>query len=335
MAGMLITAYSYTAALIGAGFASGQEILCYFNRFGRMGVLGICTAALAIALFAYMMLYTCSRHHIDSIDRFAADICGVRFGRVLKCAIFVFSFAAFSVMLSAFGSVCRNAFGLNAAPITLAVVLVFAVLLSTGRARLFSANGIMGMVLCTGIIICCLYMLRWREFHTGAFAPRVAADAFTYSGYNVIGTLPLLISMSGRLHGKGASICAAIISGTVIFTMMLLIFALQGIYVNKISLGELPMLTLAARQSAAFAHIYAVLLSLAIITSLISSGAAIAEEVKYRPALYAVFALSYFISGFGFGGLVNVLYRICGIGSIAIIFTAFVKCKNKNKLEYK
>ena len=48
---VLKIASAFVGIIVGAGFASGQEILLYFTSFGHMGTFA---AILATALFAYL-----------------------------------------------------------------------------------------------------------------------------------------------------------------------------------------------------------------------------------------------------------------------------------------
>lgn len=172
-------------------------------------------------------------------------------------------------------------------------------------------------------------MLRYREFHTASIPFKATASAFTYSGYNLISAAPLLSVLSHRLKCRRDALCSALIAGLAILLMLSLIFFLQGIYMNKIPLGELPMLTLAARQSHSFALIYGIILIFAIITTLVSSGGAMAQIIiphQSGTRLYLVLAGAYLLSGFSFSSLVNILYRICGIAGAVIVLMIAIKC---------
>ena len=57
---------AFIGIIVGAGFASGQEILQYFTSFGHLGTVA---AILATALFAYlgMTLTTARKPYADNI----------------------------------------------------------------------------------------------------------------------------------------------------------------------------------------------------------------------------------------------------------------------------
>ena len=55
MPGIFLAAFSYVAALMGAGFASGQETLTFFAVFSEYGIIGIAAASLIIGIFGGMV----------------------------------------------------------------------------------------------------------------------------------------------------------------------------------------------------------------------------------------------------------------------------------------
>ena len=65
---------------------------------------------------------------------------------------------------------------------------------------------------------------------------------------------------------------ASVMSGVVLFVMMLLIWTVLEIYYGKINLGEIPMLTMALRQNKVFGAIYGTMLFFAVITTDVSNG---------------------------------------------------------------
>lgn len=70
MLNVFLISYSVMAAIIGAGFASGQEILLYFACFGRYGIIGIGVTVIFFGIFSYAVLYACHKNKITDYDSF-------------------------------------------------------------------------------------------------------------------------------------------------------------------------------------------------------------------------------------------------------------------------
>ena len=322
---VLIVSYSFTAALIGAGFASGNEILSYFAVFGRAGVFGMVFFAVLCAAFLYAVFSVCRKYELHTFDEFLEHTHSPRIARAMRLFALLFSFCVFSAMLSAIGE-GLSAFGIPPGKGALAAAVLCALLLVSGTDRALSFNGIIGLVLTISVITCCLYILRYREFHTSAQVLPMLGSAAEYGSYNLCSAIPALVVLSRRVKTKKDAAAAALISSGAVLIMMLLMFCLLSIYYNRIPLGELPMLTLAARQNAVFAAIYCIIIIAASATTLIACGSSMTESVgRHGRAGAAVIlsALGYFVSGFGFSGLVNTAYRICGIVGIPLMIYIF------------
>lgn len=326
MKNVLIVAYSFTAALIGAGFASGRETESYFVIFGRNGIWGILFFSLFCAAFLYAVFSLCQSYNARSFGDILMLTGDTRIARAMRLFTLVLSFCVFSAMLSALGE-GLSAFGIAKRHGAAISAVLCALLLAMGTDRALAFNGIIGLALTAAVITCCLYILRYREFHTSNSLLPALGSAAVYGSYNLFSAVPALTVLSRRISSRGAAAAAAVISAFAVFMMLGLMFSILSIYHGRIPLGELPMLTLAARQSPAFAAIYCAVLIAASATTLIASGSGIIETVggsRRRLCAAVLAALGYLMSGFGFSGLVNTAYRICGIAGIPFILYIFV-----------
>lgn len=331
---ILMISYAYIAALIGAGFASGQEILCYFTVFGRQGFYGVIIAAVIFTVFAYSVLRTAILTKSSGFDEFLTLLPGRFIARLLKLLTGIFAFAAYTVMLAGIGEILNILCGIPQKFGALMSAVGCALLFSRGVTSVFRLNGIIGMLLTAAIAVCCIYILQYREFHVFSENMDVIGSAFTYSGYNLLSAAPLLIVMSKSISSSSEAAAVSLISGGVLLFLMMLIYGILSIYANKINLGEFPMLTLAFRQNHVFGIFYGVALAGAIVTTLLSSGGSMVEVFSVNNSIFIMMLsmISYAVSGFGFGRLVNTAYRICGItGFAAVIFIIIFSFRIKLK----
>ena len=333
---ILIVTYSIVAAIIGAGFASGQEMLLYFVVFNKYGILGIVITTFIFMLFIYAVLSLCVKARLNEYEDFIGIFKSYLASRIIKIITLAFSFAVYSAMISASGEILFNSFGLPRSIGTLLCTVFSVVLLSVCGDKVFTLNAMLGIILVLLITFSTMYMLFYREFHTFSSETIPAINSgLIYSGYNLVSLSPVLVTLSKRLKSQTDTIAVSISAGVVSFIIMGLTFWLISIYANKINLGELPMLTLAKRQNTAFAGIYTFVLSSAIMTTLISSGGGLCDALKIKSnplKLSLLSAVAYFVAGFGFSNLINTLYRVCGIVGlfvcILIIYNS-LKCKTK------
>ena len=67
--------FSYIATLVGAGFASGQEIVSFFVKFGRYSIVGIVISSVLFALIAYAVLFACAKNKIHTFNEYLDTFC--------------------------------------------------------------------------------------------------------------------------------------------------------------------------------------------------------------------------------------------------------------------
>lgn len=322
MKNIIITAYSIVAALIGAGFASGQEILCYFVRFNRYGIFGLITSVIIFGLFVFSVLYFCNKRNVIVYQDFLGIFKSSHTKRLINIISVIFSMAVYSAMLSALASLITEYIPIPEALVGLIAAATAAAVFIWGTDKVFALNGIIGVVLVFFMIYATMYMLSWREIHVfSAIGVSAANDGALYAGYNLVTLIPVLVALSKRLNTNSDIISVTLTTVFISAILMGLVFILLSIYNHRINLGELPMLTLAQRQNAGFGIFYSVILSMAIITTLLSSGGAVIESLKLKGKklhISVISILAYALSGFGFTNLINILYRVCGIIGIVV-----------------
>ena len=338
--GILAVAGGYAAAVIGAGFASGQEIVSFFVRLGRFGIIGIAVACLFFSLFAAAILSRCVSEGIYSFTGLLTSVVPNKvLRRAIEAVIFLCAMSTVCVMTSCAGEIGTQLYGvpqiMGAAAFSVICGMVF--LMETRS--MMGTNSLLGAVIITGIVFTCLYILRYREHQTMSLQLKSALSGLTYAGYNVVGTGAVLAGMSRFLRSKREAAVAAMVSGMVLFIMITLIWVVLSIYYGKINLGEIPMLTMAFRQGRVLGIFYGIMLAAAVITTGISSGYAVIDMLRCKMtaknATNLTLLVSFCMSGAGFSTLIDLLYRLCGyIGSVAAVYIA-IKCFAHVKKEEK
>lgn len=116
---------AFIGIIVGAGFASGQEILQYFTSYGVMGTIA---AILATALFAYLGMSLTrlgSRMQTTSHKEAIFGVSGKIIGSLVDYVIILTLFGVGVVMIAGAGSIFSQQFGLpSALGSTVMIVLV-------------------------------------------------------------------------------------------------------------------------------------------------------------------------------------------------------------------
>lgn len=101
-------AAAYVGGIVGAGFASGQEIVQFFAGFGWHGLLG---ALGATALFALLgRIFTKLAYSMDtgSHRELLAGICGERWASFFDLALALFLWGTLAIMMAGAGALARE-----------------------------------------------------------------------------------------------------------------------------------------------------------------------------------------------------------------------------------
>ena len=180
-----------------------------------------------------------------------------------------------------------------------------------------------------GIMFLCIRTLLFRD--VSAFAPSArlpGAPVFSgliYASYNLICAISILASLGKEVKNTFTAIWAAVISTITLTVIAAFMWATISIYSGRISLGEVPMFTLAVRQGMASAWIYGAVLYMAMLTTAVANGfcvlGAINSKIGIKKwqaiSLLCAFALP--MALFKFSDMVRNLYTLFGVAGFILM----------------
>ena len=206
----------YAASVIGAGFASGQELVRFFLRHGRLSFAGIILAGFLFSLMGCVVLDHVFTQRIGNYEEFIFPMVGMYVGRVIDIASAFFTLSVFCVMIAGSGSIIAEMlkiplhFGVSISALICMLVL------------LADIRGVAGLVSCiTPILILAMlavsiFLIAGREAQVFNAAGKIEGltsnwimSALIYVSYNSIMSVVVLCSLlpflktrrTGRLGG--------------------------------------------------------------------------------------------------------------------------------------
>ena len=93
LSGILKVAGVYITTIIGAGFASGQEIVQFFSSYYEGGFYGIILAGILFAIIGYVVLDKVYSERIRGYDEFVFPTVGWFMGWVMEVVVSLFMFS--------------------------------------------------------------------------------------------------------------------------------------------------------------------------------------------------------------------------------------------------
>lgn len=321
---------TYIATLIGAGFASGQEILSFFIKYGNISIFGIIGVSILFGLTAYAILNKCAQLKTSGFREYLSCIVPKPFDGLIEIIIFLFMMTVFGTMAAGCGSALNQMYGIHTMTGVLTICILCTICFMFDIRALLVVNGIIAPIIIIGIIAVCFNVLVYRE--TAVFgsisdilADNWAVSGLSYASYNILTAVVILSDASNKITNKKDAKIVGILSGGFFLCIMVLVWAVISIYCGKIPLGEIPMLTIVSRLGKAWQVMYTVIFMLAILSTALSNGFGITEKITVLTGVnrniigLAVGAAGFLGAGIGFEKLVGDGYNMCGyIGMILL-----------------
>lgn len=306
---------------IGAGFASGQEILIFFNKYGLGGFYGIIVSGFIFSITIYKVFSICLKYNINNYEDFLYEL--NFFSKFKPSIISIFKFivnafllVSFYVMVAGFSSFFYLQFNI---PILLTSSILCLVCYFLFNKNIESLINISTALIPLLILLICFIGIKQINFDIISFNYELTRgwliSSILYVSYNTILLVPLSISLKNYLkNSKNIIYCSILIGFIIVFLSLILFIILMN---HNLSDSELPMLNIANNIDNIYKNIYCFVILSAIITTLLSSGFTFVYNFnnKYLKKNILIFIMCFsaiFISNFGFSNLVNILYPFFG-----------------------
>lgn len=304
--------------VIGAGFASGREMVCFFARYGASAGIAAACALLVLALFFLRLPALLARADCPSL----CALCRLRFGRRLGALCSLLFFLLFSVTGGAMLAACaelsalvlniRHAYGIGMA----ASLLLGALLASRGLHGL----ALPGMALCLLLpaLLVRLFLLPAGE---ARFLPAAAADlpvraAFSGCAYGALsaaqlaGMLPLLCPLKSSARRRAALLFSVLLGALLALGVAVCRRHLAAVYHQP-----LPFVFLSRRLGAGGY----LLVAACLYAAALSTFCAMLAGLRALPLPLAA-AVCLLFAAMGFGDLVARAYPVLGALCAGLLF---------------
>ena len=283
-------------SVVGAGFATGREVLLFF---GTDGVGSILVASLFMAICAFAFMEIGARRALSPRVAFVTD--GL---------VSLSSLAVYAAMIAAAEEVLAEASGQCGLSVLLAVGVG---VLSMGRSDRLAGLNLLAVPFMVAVII---YVgVRSAGRIEGGFH---LLTSLAYGGMNLLFSGALMVG-EGENSSLGERILASVISGVVIFLMLL--------FMRRCVANGADMPFLVAARSEGVGNLARIALLLAIVTTMASCaylGIKRLSSVTADPLLSAalVTLIGALLSSFGFAPIVNVTYPVVSYLGLAVTLFA-------------
>lgn len=328
-------ASAFIGIIVGAGFASGQEILQYFTSFGHWGTFG---AIVSTALFAYVgMTLVNIGSRLKTINHKEAifELSGKYIGTIVDYVIIFTLFGVGVVMLSGAGSLLNQQFGLPFFLGSLIMIILIALSVMLNVEQVVNVIGSITPFLLVFIIIIGLYSLFTSGLSFGKLEPLALEQdsalsnwfyaSVNYVSFNTAVGAAMALVMGGAEENHKIARIGGLAGGLGIGIMIVISHLAIFSKVDVVADYDMPMLKMVDLMSPVLSIIMTlVLFGMIFNTALSMFYAFTARFVEMNTKKAGIFVSVILIIGFaasfvGFTDLVSFFYPLIGFLGLVLI----------------
>lgn len=319
--------------VIGAGFASGREILNFFNIYEENGIISILISSIIFGIVVVVTSLAVRKTNSMEYKKLIND------NSFLFVILQIFSFICFAIMISGVGAFFEEHLGINfwlGTAITASICYIMFL-------NNFKGIEIVSCIL-VPLIIIGIFMIGINKYqnieilqlppvineplnYTGNFI----VSAILYASYNSLILVPILVNFEEyKLSGLkilGLGIATTFVLGI----LMILIYNVNNVFYPNIMAYEIPNMVIASLISRKMKFFYGIVILSAIFTTAFSSGFSflkMRDKRNYEKNALVMCIAGFLCAGIGFSNLINICFPIFGYIGIYQIILILMKMKD-------
>ena len=292
---MLILAGSYVSFGIGAGFATGAELLQFWAAHGIAAILGLIISAALILLCIAVVSRDCRKYKLVNMEMMYKHYCGKYIGTGIQWFNTLTFFLMVGSMIAGGASSLHQAFNI---PVSVGTIIMLAAVLGTS---------LLGMKKLTDIL--------------GNIAPIIILSVLVICIYSA--------NVSTRADHQKELVFGNVLGQTITVLSQVFIFIAFILNASIVAGADIPLLMLAQRLGNVFYAFYGIIVVLATYTTATGMAWVAASNIqpessKWYKVVVAVICIGAFIfSNFGsFGVLMNFVMKF--VSYLGIVFSVCV-----------
>lgn len=329
-------ACTYIGTVVGAGFASGQEIYQFFGRFGYWGLCGIALTMFLLAFLGYRLMLLGHRLRAGSFREVSHFLFGKWVGGFVNLVLILMLFGVSVAMLAGAGELFKQhmsiSFDIGA---VLTCLLTFVTLLR-GIDGLMKANTIIVPIMISFVLFATLYTLfqpgsLFNAFHSAAYLSQKhplqgGISAIIYGALNVGLAGGVLIPLGRDIPDtailkRGATIGGVALGGMLAAVMLTLL----AHFPDAVDFA-VPMGFVAAQMGPILQWAFVFVLWGEIFSTLVGNVYAITTQVPFSSRMVNILFtaillfVAYLFSHVGFSTIISYGYTLFGWISVMLLF---------------
>jgi uncharacterized membrane protein YkvI len=335
-------AATYIGTVVGAGFASGQEIMQFFTVYGSIGSLLVLVSTLLFIWLGCKMMNIANLLLCFSYQELNCHLFGRTIGLLFNGSMLLILFASTGVMLSGSGAVFSEQFGMST---QLGIIMTIALSL------IVTLRGISGILWINSLVVPLMitFTVILGLNHIGVDASKAhlpfqwnwrwITSPFLYAAFNLAMAQAVLVPLGREFRDPTIIRWGGIIGGSGLGVMLLISHLSLQTHFDFIQEASVPMAKLVTLYGQNAAFLFSLIIFGEIFTTITGNVFGLARHIQnayhisHGLAAVTILLGAFLISQWDFRTLVAVLYPV--FGGISLLFLArlaFYKLNNRIKL---
>lgn len=344
-------ASTYVGTVIGAGYASGQEILQFFNAFEKKGLLSLVVATVLFIVYAYLPLVLGKRLNCTNYEN-ALSFGGSKLPKMFADILITFTlFGTLTIMIAASGTTFSQSFGLptyaggmilcallivslfaglDGIVKVLSTIVPFMVLGALGMGVYFIANPIAVADAAKEVVV-----------NSSPLIKHWSLSGILYVSFNFVIAIAVLVPMGQKTNSEKTIMSGSLIGGMCLGICAFALYTALQRNIQIVGNASLPMVALANSISPLFGSFYSIILFLGLYSTAISCfygvytrfiESPVGGKLGNKAIIILVSSFSYVASLLGFTKLIGYVYPgigYCGMILMLLVLITFFRKENQ------
>jgi len=324
--------FAYIGTVVGAGFASGQEILRFFTVFGEVGTWGIWLATVLFTWLGTRMMILGSRLQAHSYEELNHHLFGEKLGRWMTALVGIMLFGVTTTMMAGTGALFEEQLGLSFhLGVILTGVFTYLVMLR-GMDGVLSVNAWVVPLLFFFILLVAVYAWQHRDWgwaakwgSSASSSPLGLLSAVNYVALNLVLAQSVLVPLGAKIQNERLIRWGGWMGGIGLGFLLWACHSAMQMHWAEVSELKIPMAFVISMLGMGMKVFFVGMIWAEIFTTLVGNVYGLAAQVSqwapFRlPTIMAsILVLSYLCSLIGFSTLVRVVYPLFGYGGMVLL----------------
>ncbi len=314
--------------IIGAGFASGREILSFFTTANSLSDGGYITVLVVSSLIFFTVIYaTLELTRKNQTNTYTNFLNSIFKNKTLvaffEICIIMFMFISLSSMFAGFTAITTQAFDFDKNLSRLLFVILNFVFLLKGHTYLVKLSTLILPIFIIGAFYFgYLYYDSITLTATLNNLPKHALNGLTYSSYNLITTIAILSTMNDFAKSKFTNFVSSFLVSLILTSLVVVILIPLLANYELVKNSDMPIFLILSSNNKNLVYYYFITMVLATLSTSIANAYGTINyfstrfKLNYLLTSLLIITSSVLFSLIGFSNIVNFVYPIFGFFGI-------------------